>query len=84
MFGKIVGFVGTALAPKDVELFLMHMITAPIKTHVNGFGSLLFNSVIGDTSGCAIISLNRSGRLWMPQFLECGSNGTCLLTVVVE
>ena len=84
MFGKIVGFVGTALAPKDVELFLMHMITAPIKTHVNGFGSLLFDSVIGDTSGCAIISLNRSGRLWMPQFLECGSNGTCLLTVVVE
>ena len=63
MFGKIVGFVGAALAPKNVELFLMHMITDPIKAHIDGLGSFLFDGVIGNTSGCAIISLNRGGRL---------------------
>ena len=82
MFGEVVGFVGTALAPKYVELFLMHMIADPIKVHVNGHGSLLFDSVIGDTSSCTVVSLDRRWRLWVPQFLKSGANGTCLLAVV--
>ena len=81
MFGEVVSFVGTALAPKDMELFLMHTIVDPIKVHVDCLGSFLFDSVIGDTSSSTIVSLNRHWRLWMPQLLKC-ANGTCLLAIV--
>ena len=82
MFGEVVSFVGTALAPKYVELFLMHMTVDPIKAHVDGLGSLLFDSVIGNTSSRTVVSLDRHWRLRMSQFLKSGANGTCLLAVV--
>ena len=66
MFGEAVSFVGTALTPKYVELFLMHTIADPIKAHINGLGSFLFDGVIGDTSSYTIVSLNGRWRLWVP------------------
>jgi hypothetical protein len=39
-----------------VELALADAVANPVEAHVNGFGSFLFDSVIGDAKGCTVIS----------------------------
>ena len=57
VFGKIIGAVCVAGAPEDVELPLTRAVTNPIKSHVNGFRSLLFDSVIDDAACSAVVRL---------------------------
>jgi len=40
-----------------MKLSLSYAITDPIKMHVNGFGAFLFDSVIGDATGHAVVCL---------------------------
>jgi len=70
MLGEIVSFVGGARSPEDVILALANMIANPIKLNANGFGPFLFDVIVGNSSGCGIVGLNRSGRLWMSKFLK--------------
>jgi len=58
VLGEIVGFVCGTRSPEDVILDLTNTVTNPIETHVNGFGSFLFDVVIGNASGCGVVSLN--------------------------
>jgi hypothetical protein len=76
MFGEIVCFVQTALDPVDAELALADAITYPVKTHVHCFGAALFYGIVGNTGGCAVVGLDRCGRLWVAEFLEACADGT--------
>jgi len=57
VLGKIVGMVGCARAPIDVELTLFLAVTEPIETHVNGLGAFLFDRVVDDSAGGVIVGL---------------------------
>ncbi len=59
MFGKVVGLVGDTAAPVDNELALADAVTDSIKTHVHGFGSFLFDRVVGDAGGSAVVGDDR-------------------------
>jgi hypothetical protein len=63
VFCKIIHAVETAFFPKDNILALANMITNPLKAHVGGFGSFLFDSVIGNAGGGAVVSLDWGGGL---------------------
>jgi len=54
---EVIGPIADTRLPKNVELALSHLVEYPIKAHVNGFGALLFNGVIGNAAGCAVVSL---------------------------
>ena len=75
MFGEIVGPIGDPRFPKNVKLFLLGAITQPIKTHVHGFGALLFDRVIDNPAGGVVVGLQRRGGLRMAQFLQSSADG---------
>jgi len=54
---EVIGTVGAARLPKNVELPLTYPIPQPIELHVNGLGLFLIDSVIGNAAGGAVVSL---------------------------
>lgn len=52
MFGNVVGLVLVTWFPVYIELFVADAIFQPIKSHVEGFGSFLFDEGCGDIVGC--------------------------------
>ena len=52
-------FENAFLPSVDEELALAYTVSDPIEVHVNGFRSLLFDSVVGDTSCSAVVGLDR-------------------------
>jgi hypothetical protein len=63
MLRVIVCQVVTAFLPADFELILCHAVADPVEAHVYGFGSLLFDCVVGDSSGTFIICYHDGWRL---------------------
>ena len=57
VFGEVIGMIGAAGTPKNVELALADPVADPIKMHVDGFGPLLFHGVIGNAAGGAVVGL---------------------------
>ena len=57
MLGKVVRFVEAAALPIDMELALADTIANPVEAHIDSFGTLLFDSVVGDAGGSAVVSL---------------------------
>jgi len=57
VFGEVIGMIGAAGTPKNVELALADPVVNPIKSHVDGFGPLLFHGVIGNAAGGAVVGL---------------------------
>jgi len=57
-------------------LSLAYLGLYPIKRHVNGLGMFLFDLVIGNASGCGVVSLNGGGGLVMSEFLQGNAQGT--------
>ena len=45
MLGKIIGTIGFAFIPENLELALADAIADPIKAHIDGFGSFLLDGV---------------------------------------
>lgn len=82
MFGEVVGEIGGAGLPMDMELVLADAVADPVKAHVNGFGSTLFDGVVEDASGARVVNLDRRGGLWPAEFSERGADGTSILGVV--
>jgi hypothetical protein len=50
----------------------------PVKLHVNDFGAVLFDNVVGDNSSTGVVGLNGHGVLWAPHFGKFGSEGSCV------
>jgi hypothetical protein len=63
VFCEIISVVETAFFPINDKLALADTITNPIKLHVDGLGSLLFDDVIGNAGGGAVVCLDWGGRL---------------------
>jgi len=78
---EIIGAIGGTWPPKNVKLALTHAIADPIKAHVDGFGLLLLDCVIGDATGSAVVHLEWCGWLHMPQFLQSCSDGVNCLRI---
>ena len=60
MFGEIICFVGVTRFPVDAELFLFDSVPQPIISHVDGFGTFLFDGVVHDSIGARVIRLDWS------------------------
>ena len=83
MFGEVVGAVADAAAPVDDELSLPDTIANPIKTHVHSFGAFLFDGVIGDARGSAVVGDDWRCRLGMAELFESDTFGDGFFAVVV-
>jgi len=81
VFGEVIGTIGGAWTPKNVELALADPITDPIKPHVDGFGPFLFHGVIGDAAGGTVVSLKWCGWLGMAKFLQGDAHRTDGLSI---
>ena len=84
MFGEIVSLVEASFFPIDVELALAYTVTDPVEAHVNCLGSFLFDGVIGDAGGSAVVSLDGSRWLGVTEFFKGGPDGASFLAVVEE
>ena len=65
MFGVVVRFVGGTRAPVDEKLAKERTVLEPVVVHVDGFGALLFDGVVGESSAGGIIGLDGSDGLRM-------------------
>jgi hypothetical protein len=63
VFREIIRAVETAFFPTNYKLALADTIANPVKVHVNGLGSFLFDSVVGNAGGGAVVSLDGGGGL---------------------
>ena len=84
VLGEVVGLVQTAFLPVDVELTLADAVADPVKPHVDGFGALLFDRVIGDAGGGAVVGLDGRRWLWVTEFFEGGADGARFFAVVEQ
>ena len=55
------------------KLALFDAIAHPVKAHVHGFGSALFDGTVGDAGGAGIVGLDWSGCLWMAHVMKRGA-----------
>ena len=81
MLRVVVGEVATARLPLDDELAVLDAILEPVETHVDGLGALLFDSVVEDASGDAVVSCDDSGRLGPTHLVESGPKGNGALGI---
>ena len=63
VFREIIRAVVTAFFPTDYKLALADTVADPVKAHVNGLGSFLLDSVVGDAGGGAVVGLDWGGGL---------------------
>ena len=73
VFGEVVGHVVTAPSPVYKELALFDSVLNPVETHVDCFGSLLFDCVVDDAGRTCVVCLNGGWGLRVSHFLECGA-----------
>ena len=81
MLGEVVTKIGASRAPVNKEMATMGAILNPIKVHVNGFGSFLFDGVICKTCGSGDVYTERGMRLGMYELGKGYANGNGLLAV---
>jgi hypothetical protein len=74
MFCYVVRTIFCSFSPMNVELALAFAIFEPVESHVNGLGTSLFDGVVGNASGTAVVDLNWSGWLGMAHFYENDSD----------
>jgi hypothetical protein len=67
-----------------VKLALSNTIANPVKAHIDSFGPFLFDDVVGDTRGGAVVSLDGSRRLQMAKFFETNAYRACFSTIMVH
>ena len=84
MFGGVISKIFVAWAPSKCKLLLFNMIFDPVETHINGFGTFLFEVVVDDAVGGAVVGANQGGRLGMAKFDEGTADGDGLLGIEVD
>ena len=60
-----------------MELALGNAVLEPVEAHVNGFGLILFDGVVEDTIGRAVVGSDRGRGLFVSQFNEGDSMWDC-------
>ena len=84
MLGKVVRFVEAAALPIDMELALADTIANPVEAHVDRFGALLLDGVVGDAGSSAVVGLEGRRRLGVAEFFERNANRTGFFAIVEE
>ena len=84
MFGEVVSEVVSAAPPVHEELTLFDAIFNPVKSHIHGLRTSLFDRAVADAGRACIVSLNGSGRLWVTHVMKDGAQHGGLLAVVEE
>ena len=59
-------------------------VANPVEAHVDGFGAFLFDGVIRNAEGGAVVRDHGSGRLGMTEFLQADSDRAGFFAIVVE
>jgi hypothetical protein len=81
VFREVVSQVGGSAFPVDKELALADAVADPIEAHVNGFGALLLDSVIGNAHGTFIVSLDGCGGLGVAKLCKGGEQHGGILSI---
>ena len=68
MFCLVVCTIFFTASPMDVEWALTFAIFEPVKLHVDGLGTGLFDGVVCDAGSSTVVDLNGSGWLGMAHF----------------
>eukprot|EP00980_Cylindrotheca_fusiformis_P017524 scaffold5497_cov135-Cylindrotheca_fusiformis.AAC.3 len=68
---EVIGKVGAAGFPEDVELSLGDAVADPVVSHVDVASLVLFDGVVGDTRGGGVVSLDGRGGLRMVHVEKC-------------
>ena len=63
VFGEVVGPIHCTWRPAYAELTLLDTVTNPIESHIDCFGSFLFDRVIRDAGGACVVG--GDGRRWL-------------------
>ena len=84
MFGEVVGLVGRAGSPVDMELLLVNSILDPVESHVHCFGLLLSNLFVGESDSGSVIDLYWCRGLCVSHFFERVAKGDRQLCVVEQ
>jgi hypothetical protein len=84
VFGVVITLVVGARAPVDEKLSLIDSITNPIKSHVHGAGSALFDGVTGDPGCCGVVCFDGCGWLRMAEFVKGGAEDSGFLSIDEE
>ena len=83
VFCIVVSKIDSPWTPMNDKLILCHSIAQPIEAHVNRLGKFLFDSIIDATFGYCVVSLERSGWLFVAHFIKCSSECASLLGIDV-
>ena len=57
-FADIVSIVTVFWAPVDEELVLANPVLDPVEAHVDGFGGLVLDAVVGEANGSGVFNLD--------------------------
>ena len=82
MLGEVVSVIGKTRGPLDFELTLASAVADPPEAHVHGFGAARFDFVIGDTSGCGVVTFDNGSGLGIAKFFESCADAAGGLAVV--
>lgn len=84
MLREIISFVHVAAFPKNVKLAFAHMVSDPVKVHVNGFGPLLFDSIGGNASVGNVVSLDKHCWLGVAEYFKVDMDWASFLAIVIH
>ena len=84
MLSEIIGSVGFAGPPIDLELSLADTVTDPIKAHIHGFGSFLLDGLVGNPVANFVVSGHGGRSLRMPELGEGDALGYRVLAIDEE
>ena len=54
MFGGVISKIFDARSPSECKLLLFNTVFDPVETHINGFGTFLFEIAVDDAVGGAV------------------------------
>ena len=76
MFREVICEVVGTFSPVDEKMPLFQAVTKPIKTHVHGFGSSLFDGFVAYAGSTGIVGLDGCCWLGVPHVFEgCAEHG---------
>ena len=81
MLCVIVVNIGYDGFPLDEELAAAGMVADPLEEHVDGFGALLFDGVIGKSDRGLVVDLHGCGGLGVAEFPEQCADGGGFLSI---
>ena len=83
VFGAVVPKVVPPGFPVRNELALPDPVPNPVESHVNCFGSLLFDCVVADALSAGVVRFDGSGWLGVAKKLKCVAEHAGILSIAL-